>query len=214
MDTKFWLEMLGYTASIIVAVSILMSSIVKLRIINLIGSALFSAYGFVIGAYPVGILNGFIAIINIVYLYKMSSKKEEYFKILEVRNENRYLHYFLDFYKNDIKKFFPQFEFKPDQNTMSFFVLRNLAVAGVFLAHKMDEKSIFVDLDFVIPEYRDFKVGHYILGENEAYFIKQGYTRIYTISKNNIHSKYLKKMGFVEKDENGKIYLVKNLKSA
>ncbi len=212
MSLQFWLEMLGYVASIIVAVSILMSSIVKLRIINLIGSALFSVYGFVIGAYPVGILNGFIAIINIVYLYKMSSK-EEYFKVLEVRNENRYLHYFLDFYKKDINKFFPTFEFKPDNNTMSFFILRNLAVAGVFLAHKIDEKSIFVDLDFVIPEYRDFKVGNYILGENEKYFVERGFTKICTISKNEIHLKYLRKMGFLEQTENGKTFLVKNLKS-
>lgn len=214
MDTKSWLEMLGYAASIIVAVSILMSSIVKLRIINLIGSAVFSVYGFIIEAYPVGILNGFIAIINIVYLYKMSLKDDEYFKILEVRNENRYLHYFLDFYKEDIKKFFPQFVFNADKNTMSFFVLRNLAVTGVFLAHKIDEESIFVDLDFVIPEYRDFKVGNYILNENEKYFLQHGYSRICTISKNDVHLKYLKKMGFAEMTENNKTFLVKNLKSA
>lgn len=68
-----WLEWLGYLASLIVLISLLMSSIVKLRWINLIGSALFSLYGFLIGALPVGIMNLGIVLINIYYLVKLYS---------------------------------------------------------------------------------------------------------------------------------------------
>ena len=51
-DIKIWLEIMGYTASIIVFFSLLMSSIIKLRWYNLLGASLFSLYGFLIGALP------------------------------------------------------------------------------------------------------------------------------------------------------------------
>lgn len=60
-----WLEWFGYTASVVVAISLTMSSILKLRWYNLLGATLFSAYGFLIHAYPVGFLIGFIACVDI-----------------------------------------------------------------------------------------------------------------------------------------------------
>ena len=61
-----WIEWFGYAASVVVAISLMMSSIVKLRWFNLTGATMFSAYGFVIGAWPVGFLNLFIVAINII----------------------------------------------------------------------------------------------------------------------------------------------------
>ena len=62
------LEMVGYTASVLVAISLMMRSLHKLRIINLSGSFLFTVYGFAIGAYPVAVLNAFIVLVNLFYL--------------------------------------------------------------------------------------------------------------------------------------------------
>ena len=68
MDTLMNFELLGYMASLFVAVSLMMRSLVKLRVINLIGAVLFTAYGLVIDAYPVAAVNGFIVLVNIYYL--------------------------------------------------------------------------------------------------------------------------------------------------
>lgn len=43
-------EILGYAASIMVAVSLTMKDIVRLRVLNFIGCALFTAYGLMIDA--------------------------------------------------------------------------------------------------------------------------------------------------------------------
>ena len=56
-----WVEWFGYAASLMVAVSLMMSSIVKLRWFNLVGATMFSTYGFIIGSLPVGFLNLFLA---------------------------------------------------------------------------------------------------------------------------------------------------------
>jgi hypothetical protein len=41
-----YLEYIGYVASLIVLISLLMSSVKRLRWINMIGSLIFGAYGF------------------------------------------------------------------------------------------------------------------------------------------------------------------------
>lgn len=64
-------EILGYAASIMVAISLTMKDIVKLRILNFIGCALFTAYGLMIDSWPVVLTNGFIACVNIYFLAKM-----------------------------------------------------------------------------------------------------------------------------------------------
>ena len=62
------LQWVGYAASAVIAISLAISSIVKFRWLNLVGALVFSIYGFLIGAIPVGILNGIIAIVDIYYL--------------------------------------------------------------------------------------------------------------------------------------------------
>lgn len=66
-----YIEIFGFMASVVVAVSLMMKNIVHLRITNMIGCAMFSTYGFIIGSLPVALMNAFIAVINIYYLTKM-----------------------------------------------------------------------------------------------------------------------------------------------
>lgn len=150
MDNINLLEILGYIASLIVLISLLMSSIIKLRWINLLGSAVFSLYGFLIGAFPVGFMNLCICIINIYYLYKIYSTKE-YFKILPLEDDSQYFNHFLDFYKKDIDKYSNSTNFDSIDKSVSFYILRNLVPAGIFITSKYDDKTLKIDLDFVIP---------------------------------------------------------------
>jgi hypothetical protein len=69
MDFLSVYEIIGYIASILVAVSLMMSSILKLRVINLIGAACFTVYGLLIDAYPVAVVNFIIVLIDLYYLY-------------------------------------------------------------------------------------------------------------------------------------------------
>ena len=69
-------EWVGYLASVVVAISLMMSNIKKLRWWNLIGAALFVAYGLAIGAIPVALVNFFIVLIDIYYLIKLYREPE------------------------------------------------------------------------------------------------------------------------------------------
>ncbi len=69
-------EFLGYAASIMVAISLTMKDIVKLRVLNFIGCTLFAAYGLMIDSWPVVLTNGFIACVNVYFLSKMYQEKK------------------------------------------------------------------------------------------------------------------------------------------
>ena len=69
-----WIEYVGYVASILIGISMFMKNIVKLRFINLLGSLLFTFYGFTIKAYPVAIVNLIIVFTNIYYIYKLTNE--------------------------------------------------------------------------------------------------------------------------------------------
>ena len=63
-------EWIGYMASLGVLVSFLMSNMKTLRIISIIGCALFVTYGLLIDSVPIIITNGTIILINLYYLLK------------------------------------------------------------------------------------------------------------------------------------------------
>ena len=63
------IEWLGFIASFIVLLSLLMRSIKWLRWINLVGALLFGIYGVFIESYPTIFMNFGIVIINVYYLY-------------------------------------------------------------------------------------------------------------------------------------------------
>lgn len=205
-----WLEWLGYLSSIIVAISLLMSSIIKLRWYNLAGSILFAIYGYMIHAAPVAAINTVVVFINIYYLYKIYTEKE-YFKLIEINEESNYIKGFFDFYKNDISKYFPEFKFTMAGTSISFFILRNMVPAGIFIASEHDEESLHINLDFVMPEYRDFKIGKFIFEDNERYFKDKGYKKLFCYASNNEQKAYLKKMGFNRVNQDGKDLMVRYL---
>lgn len=76
MNELFLIETIGYLASVLIAVGMLMKTLKKLRVICCAGSALFCLYGILIGSIPVAFLNFFIAGINLFYLWKMYKKKK------------------------------------------------------------------------------------------------------------------------------------------
>ncbi|HBF47889.1 YgjV family protein [Shewanella frigidimarina] len=71
MDSINIWEWVGYLASVVVAISLMMSDIKKLRWWNLIGAGLFVAYGLAIDAVPVALVNFFIVLIDAYYLVKL-----------------------------------------------------------------------------------------------------------------------------------------------
>ncbi|MCD6446588.1 MAG: hypothetical protein J7L40_00310 [Candidatus Marinimicrobia bacterium] len=201
------LAIFGYVASAVVAISLTMKNIHKLRWWNLIGAAAFSTYGGLIGAWPVFAVNGFIAIIDIYYLIAMNRHKE-YFDLLEIDIKNSvFTQRFLDFYKNDIAKFFPVFSYNTETDYKAYFCLRDCRPVGLVLFSTISEKELLVELDYTIPQYRDMKTGRYFYHEGLKRVGILNNKQLVIKDPNETHRKYLNAIGFKRTgDEGSAIY--------
>ncbi len=189
------INVIGYLASFFVALAMVFTSIIRLRWFSLVGNLFFTIYGVALGAYPVAITNGLIMLINIYYLIKIY-KKEELFRYLEVRFDNKYLKDFVRFHKDEIAKFFPEYEYKALESNVCFFILRDMQVAGVIVAKREGEDELEIILDYTIKTYRDFKPGLYFFHNRDLLLGKMHLSKIFTRSYHKSHQKYLKKVGF------------------
>jgi hypothetical protein len=194
------IEWIGYLASILIALSLTMNSIVKLRWINLVGAALFSVYGFIIGALPVGLLNGFIAVVNVVYLIRLSNKKDA-FRFFKTEAKNPILNEFLEFHKEGIQKLAPGFQFQIPENASSYLILRNMDVAGILIGKKETQEKMHILLDYVSPRYRDFKLGKSIYQKDSKIMQNEGVSEVVGKATTKAYRTYYDKMGFEKVEE-------------
>ncbi len=188
-------EWIGYAASFIILISLLMSSVKKLRWINTAGSLVFLVYGVLIDSIPIAILNTGIVFVNGYYLYQMYTKKD-YFTLLEVTRDTEYFEYFMRFHKDNIMLYMDVPNHLDDKKYLKFFILRNTIPAGVFICRVVDRRTLEILIDYAIPRYRDFKMGQFIFERQKDYFLSKGYDRLISKKGHPVHEKYLVRMGF------------------
>ena len=63
-------EIIGYIGTVLVVLSMAMSSMKRLRIINISGSIISAAYSVLVGAYPIVLMNACLILINLFRLIK------------------------------------------------------------------------------------------------------------------------------------------------
>ncbi len=193
-----FLDLFGYLSSFVILVSLTMNSIIKLRWINLVGAALFTIYGVMLKSVPTAFLNFGIVIIDIYYLFKIYSKKED-FKLVEVSEDSELLEHF---YKNNSKELLEYFgDNKIGSDEKVFFMLRNNYTAGILIGTE-EKETLKIKVDFVTEKYRDFKLGSYFFNENTEELKKRGYKKVYSKALHEKHKEYLEKIGFkiIDKD--------------
>ena len=190
-------EVIGYAGSALVILSLLQKSILRLRTIGFVASSTFLIYSVAIAAYPIAVVNVVAAGIHLYYLRKLVRRKNEVFTILRMRPESRYLQHFLDFYKDDIaSRYQPDFVYEPRPNTLAVFLLRDMVPAGLVVANVHRDSSFEVLLDYVIQQYRDFKLAKWLYSEESGIFTEANCRCAWTRVTNEDQEEYFTKVGF------------------
>ncbi|MEO5783117.1 MAG: hypothetical protein ABIQ07_07595, partial [Ginsengibacter sp.] len=115
----------------------------------------------------------------------------------EFKGGEKLVYKFLSFYKDDIAKYFPAYVHEENANNLQFVVLRDLVIANIFVARLDNNGSAIVELNYTVPEYRDYKVGRFIFNNEQKFLISKGVRSIiYPDVTNKQHEKFIKVMGF------------------
>ena len=196
MNTQTIWELIGYLASLLVLISLLMTSVVKLRIINLIGSFIFAVYALAIRSYPTAVMNFCLVGVNIWQLIRIRRTGKHFF-LLQTGLDSPFLRHFLDFYRQDIAAYFPGFRLESAGADTAFFVCCDTEAAGLLTGREGEKGTLELSLDYSTPAFRDCSVGRYLYEQ----LAKQGYRKLIFRDCSEKHRAYLKKMGFTRTEE-------------
>ncbi len=191
-----WLEIFGYVASAVVAASFLMSKVTHLRWSSVIGAFAFAVYGVLTNTWPIVGVNSFIVLVNLVFLWRLRRQKD-LFETLTINSpQSAFLRHFLEFYGEDVARWFPDFDLDRMDEPHISLTLRNMVPVGLFVhTHEGDGRAV-IQMDYVTPAYRDLRTAYYLLREKGAELRAEGVHELIARSWHPKHDAYLRKMGF------------------
>ena len=187
-------EIIGYIGSALVLVSFLMASVVKLRVVNAIGSGIFAAYALIIHSYPTMIMNICLVLINLYYLWKLRNSEPNY-RLLRVSPQDGYLAAFLEHHKADIAACFPGRRWDVYALDRAYLVSHGDETAGVLMG-TTESGTLRIALDYTTPTYRDASVARYLLD----HLREEEYSVLRYENAEPAHLAFLKKMGYSEQN--------------
>ncbi len=191
---NIFIELLGYLASLLVALSLTMNNVWRLRWINLGGAITFVAYAWLIASWPVLVVNAWIAGVNVFYIRRMAQTRDA-FDAFHRPSDDPILQRFVDEHIDDIRRFFPGFDPEQDLAKACLLVLRNLAPVGL-VVYEQVEDAVDIHVDYVTPAYRDFQNGHFLYDAETSFFRDRGVRTLRSRTEVGEHQRYLREMGF------------------
>ena len=189
-----YVELIGYIASILVVISMLMTSIIRLRIINTAGCIVFAAYAMAIRSYPTAATNVVLTLVNVYNLHRILKKHQDY-TVVKTNIEDVFVHYFLSVHEKEIKKLFPAINKALPYNHV-YLVCHGTNVAELFLATTDSDGAVNIKADYISPAYKDSAVGTYLY----TWLAEQKLTKFNTASCVPEHRAFLTKYGFTEQN--------------
>jgi len=188
-------EAIGYLASLLIAVAMMMQGLVRLRLTGMVGSLTMAAYGGLLEAWPILGANLFIAAVHAVHLRRLLGS-DTHFELQPIsRTSHWYFDRFLRFHAADIALSHPAFDPERIPNRDGFFILRDMLSAGLFLYADEGER-LRIHLDYVTPAYRDLKNARFAYSAFDRQFT-DGVARRFVVRPDTPEMRaYFLKVGF------------------
>ncbi|MBR0372907.1 MAG: YgjV family protein [Mogibacterium sp.] len=190
MNGALALELFGYLGSVVILVSMLMTSVVRLRVINMIGSVIFTTYAILIHSFPTAFLNGCLVLVNIYQLWRLRHTTRNY-EVLRLDAGEGFAAWFVNLYRDDIRRYFPTFEPEQAVGAEGFAVFYENQAAGLLLG-KRRGGDFDILIDYATPAYRDCSVGTHLYSQLPACNV----ARLVCKTGGPEHIPYMQKMGF------------------
>ncbi len=189
-------EIIGYIGTAFVLLSFLMTSVVRLRVLNTIGSLVSLVYLLIRHAYPTAFMNAALVVINVIHLARMYNQKAV-FALMATDIRDSCVTFFIEKNKADIALFFPDFAAHIDSADFVKLVWCKNEIAGIFAGKTGADHSLNILLDYTSAGYRDCSAGEMLYSTLK----NEGIKRLTFAQNAHNHKKYLAKMGF--REENG-----------
>lgn len=195
-----WWEIFGWAGSVLVVLSLMVPSVRRFRILNLIGSGIATIYNAYFGIWPYAAMNGAIVLINIYWLRRLhqeGSTQERGYSVVEASGSDAIIARFLSRHEAAISESFPQFTKTDLDSSAVFLVMHEEEVIGLFAVRSGSAGVGEIVIDFVTERFRDLTPGHFVYA-NRALFSALDVERLSLRPGMTTDVTYFRKQGFSE----------------
>ena len=191
-------EIIGYVGSAIWVISFMMSNTFKLRLLNLFGAVSYVIYGLLIGANPIAVVNGLVAILNVYHLMYMRGLSDS-FDMLEIPVKgSNYVERFLKQHENNIQKIYPNFREIDFSECYALFTLRNFIPVGICIYEVTSDGRVQIKLDYICLNNKDIKGTISLYNEYRDYLRNRGYWEMVIEVTDKKYKDYFRWLGYYE----------------
>jgi len=155
----------------------------------LIGGLIFNLYYLAVSAFVAG-----IASLLMFRMYKIKNRPLEVILIQD--HDDQYLQYFLDFYRDDITKFFPRFDFKIEEEFLVALIVSKMETVGLIIAEIKNADTLRICIDYMVPKYRSSQLAKTFYNCELRCIDFLDYRNLYIEPQSKAHNDYLERIGF------------------
>jgi len=158
------LDLLGWVGSAILVLSLLQSRVLRLRVVNAVGTLTLLVFNALIEVWPMTAMNAVLLVVNLRFIVTLLREQhdETVFEVVRAEPGDPFLQRILTVQADDIRRFQPEAGWAPvEERDHAFVVLRGTEIVGVVLLDA-DGDVARIRLDYVVPAYRDFTPGEFV----------------------------------------------------
>ncbi|MDP5182014.1 hypothetical protein QOZ88_05140 [Blastococcus sp. BMG 814] len=197
------IDLVGWFGSALLVYSLLQTRVLRFRVLNLLAALVLVGYNAVIAVWPMVAMNVVIAAINAAVIWRLQRHRHDVrsYDVVPIGPGEPYLRHVLERHRQDIRRFHPHVQWPPAEGEpLAFLVLTSGdtggETAGVVLAHRtQDRATARIDVDYVLPRYRDFTPGEFVY-RPDGPFAASGVRRVLAPRDVRGADAYLARTGF------------------
>lgn len=186
----------GVVAFAILAGSLVINPQTYNRLYYKITVAAFAIVGFFVQTYFIAGSALVAALVGIVRFRKQLNRDKRLHVILIADHDDAFVEHFLDYYRKDILKYFPGFDFKIEPEYLVAIVLSEMETVGLVIAEIKNTETIRICLDYLVPKHRRTQLAKTFYNCELRCLDFLGYPNFYIEPQSRAHNTYLERIGF------------------
>jgi len=152
--------------------------------------------GLIFGSYILASSSVLAGIVSVLRFRQLISKNRPLEVIFIQDHDDQYLQYFLNYYRDDITKFFPRFDFRIEEEFLVALILSKMETVGVIIAEIKNVETLRICIDYMVPKYRGSELAKTFYNCELRCIDFLDYRYLYIEPQSKAHNDYLERIGF------------------
>lgn len=141
--------------------------------------------------------SGFLAVMISIYRFRQNRSKDKPIEVILIcDHDDPYLHHFLNYYRADILKYFPRFNFKIEDEFLVALLVSDMETVGLVIAEIKNAETLKICVDFLVPKHSRSQLAKTFYQCELRCVNFLGFRNIYIEPQSKVHNHYLERIGF------------------